>query len=96
LEEKSKAETILINSIKLDIIKGCFAPSLEKYKPVHIVMPTVLKPVEAPPSIETTLSPTLLHDLGSKFNDWCANEIGHGFLGNMAGNWESSEIIGVY
>lgn len=64
--------TVKATEIKLDIIKGCFDPSLVKYKPEIVVKPTAFKQVEEP-ATEKTQSPSLLHDLVSNFNDWCVN-----------------------
>ena len=59
--------------IKLDIIKGCFDPTLEKYKPEIIVKSTAFKQVEIQSTAEKAQSPTLLHELVTQFSDWCNN-----------------------
>jgi integrase len=61
--------TIKVAEIKLDILKGCFDPSLEKYKPEVVipVAPILLEPVIPEQSI------IYLNDLASKFNDWTKN-----------------------
>jgi integrase len=43
LPENLHHGTVKATEIRLDIIKGCFDPSLEKYKPEVIVKPTTLK-----------------------------------------------------
>lgn len=73
LPENLHHGTVKATEIKLDILKGCFDPTLEKYKPAPIVKPEALKPVEIPANIEKTQSPTLLHNLVTHFNDWCIN-----------------------
>lgn len=73
LPENLHHGTVKATEIKLDILKGCFDATLEKYKPAPVVKPEALKPVELPATIEKTQTPTLLHDLVSSFNDWCAN-----------------------
>lgn len=61
--------TIKVAEIKLDILKGCFDTSLQKYKP-EVVKPVA--PILPQPVIpEQTI--IYLHDLASKFNDWTAN-----------------------
>jgi hypothetical protein len=68
LPEKIHHGTVKAPEIKLDGIKGCFNPSLERYKSVHIVTLTALKPVEFLPTNENAQCPTPLHDLVSTFN----------------------------
>ncbi|HJU45703.1 MAG TPA: tyrosine-type recombinase/integrase [Chitinophagaceae bacterium] len=55
--------------IKLDIIKGCFDTSLEKYKPPPIIAP----PIEVTVAVSEAKTPVLLHNLVEKFNDWTKN-----------------------
>lgn len=61
--------TVKVAEIELDIMKGCFDPSLEKYKP-QIVKSITLVPAKA-----TTPTPTIafLSDLTDKFQDWTKN-----------------------
>lgn len=73
LPENLHHGTVKATEIKLDILKGCFDSSLEKYKPAPIIKPEALKPVEVPATIEKTQSPTFLNDLVTHFNDWCTN-----------------------
>lgn len=72
LPENLHHGTVKATEIKLDILKGCFDYTLEKYKPSPIVKPEAIKPVEVP-ATEKAQSPTFLHDLVTHFNDWCAN-----------------------
>ncbi len=60
LPENLHHGTVKATEIKLDILKGCFDFTLEKYKPVPVVKPEALKPVEIPATIAKTQSPTLL------------------------------------
>jgi integrase len=73
LPENLHHGTVKATEIKLDILKGCFDFTLEKYKPVPVVKPEALKPVEIPATIAKTQSPTLLHELVTQFNEWCNN-----------------------
>jgi integrase len=73
LPENLHHGTVKATEIKLDILKGCFDPTLEKYKPSPIVKPLALKPVDVPANNEKTQSPIFLNDLVAKFNDWCRN-----------------------
>lgn len=73
LPENLHHGTLKVTEIKLDILKGCFDPSLDKYKPEIIVKPVALKQAEASSTIEKTQSPIFLNDLVTKFNDWCRN-----------------------
>ncbi|MBO9201589.1 MULTISPECIES: site-specific integrase [Niastella] len=73
LPENLHHGTVKATEIKLDVIRGCFDPSLEKYKPEIIVKPKAFKQVEVPVTTAKTQSPTLLHELVTNFNDWCAN-----------------------
>ena len=73
LPENLHHGTVKATEIKLDILKGCFDITMEKYKPVPIVKPEAFKPIEEPATIEKPKSPTFLNDLVSHFNDWCTN-----------------------
>jgi integrase len=73
LPENLHHGTVKVTEIKLDILKGCFDSTLEKYKPVAIVKPETFKQVEVSATIKKTQSPILLHDLVAQFNDWCIN-----------------------
>jgi integrase len=65
--------SIIVAEIKLDIMKGCFDTSLEKYKPEGSIKPVNKLPIEEPlPVIEDT-KPIYLHELTDKFNDWGNN-----------------------
>jgi integrase len=61
--------TVKVAEIKLDMMKGCFDTTLEKYKPQAI------KPVVLPPIKITTPIPAVifLNDLSDKFKDWTKN-----------------------
>lgn len=61
--------TVKVAEIKLDILKGCFDTTLEKYKPQEI-KPAVLPPIKAAPLIPTIV---FLNDLSDKFKDWTKN-----------------------
>jgi integrase len=61
--------TVKVAEIKLDILKGCFDTSLERYKP-KVIKPVTLLPVKAAPPITTIL---FLGDLSDKFKDWTKN-----------------------
>lgn len=56
--------TLKVAEIKLDIMKGCFDPTLEKYKPPK---PVKAKPI-ATPAIIKEAKPVFLNDLVHKFN----------------------------
>jgi integrase len=73
LPENLHHGTVKATEIKLDILKGCFDSTLEKYKPAPIVKSEALKQVEEPASTEKAKSISLLHELVSHFNDWCTN-----------------------
>jgi integrase len=73
LPENMHHATLKGAEIKLDILKGCFDTTLEKYKPSPTVKPETIKPVEVPVTNGKTQSPILLHDLVTQFNDWCIN-----------------------
>lgn len=59
--------------IRLDIMKGSFDPSLEKYKPISNGKPVAAKQIETSVTVEHPKPIIYLHDLVSKFNDWCKN-----------------------
>ncbi|SEW35718.1 integrase [Chitinophaga sp. YR573] len=58
--------TLKVAEINLDIMKGCFDTSLEKYKPEK-PKPAILLPLEEEISPPTVI---YLNSLTSKFNDW--------------------------
>jgi integrase len=61
--------TLKADEIKLDIRKGCFDTTLEKYKPPK---PVKTQPVTKPTVIEEA-KPVFLNDLVTKFNHWGNN-----------------------
>lgn len=58
--------TVKAAEIKLDIMKGCFDTTLEKYKPAPLSLPLVVAPVITP----EVKSPIFLHNLVKRFKDW--------------------------
>src|ERR1044072_6442783 len=74
LQENLNHATIKVAEIKLDILKGCFDTTLEKYKPISAPPPVIPKQAitqepkeEAITKIEAAI---LLKDLIPKFNFW--------------------------
>ena len=75
LTENLYHATIKTAEIKLDIMKGCFDPTLEKYKqpesPAKSLKNKILK-IDRPIQIEKDHI-LLLHELVEKYNEWGAN-----------------------
>ncbi|SIN85722.1 tyrosine-type recombinase/integrase [Chitinophaga niabensis] len=66
--------TVKAAEIKLDIMKGYFDPSLEKYKPPVTIKPAKVKTLEELPAvIAGPVHLLFLHELAAKFNVWGNN-----------------------
>jgi integrase len=61
--------TLKADEIKLDIRKGCFDTTLEKYKP-EVIKPVIPELIEAEIPTSTVI---YLDSLVSKFNEWTKN-----------------------
>jgi integrase len=71
--ENMHQATVKAAEIKLDILKGCFDTTLQKYKPVKSSRPKNSQPEEQngiPKAINQTVSEVFLKDLIPKFNIW--------------------------
>jgi integrase len=68
MPENLHMATVKIAEIKLDIIKGCFDTSLEKYKAISEPKVQV-----ASSSHGQITKPIYLHNLTDNFNDWAKN-----------------------
>jgi integrase len=73
LPENLHYGTIKATEVKLDILKGCFDPSLKKYKASSVSKPVASKPVEIEGANNAGKLPIYLDSLVPKFNDWCKN-----------------------
>jgi hypothetical protein len=61
---------IKVAEIKLDMMKGCFDPSLEKYKQETVKKPVKIKPERNVQEVKKEIKGVFLHELVAKFNEW--------------------------